>query len=196
MENIETFSPDEKLLILAVKDKLKHQLFEFNMTIEKLGKNMVNSYFVTGGCIGSLLRAEVPSDYDIYFLSESSATPIVNLYTKDPSYQNEVATYEDKYRDVQKPANTPSNAMVITENAVTLKNKLQLITKHYGTPKEIRSTFDFVHCLPYYESVTDKLYISRDQFDLNMTKKLKTNNVDNLTTYRANKFTDKGWTWL
>ena len=125
--------------ILKAKQTIKHQLFDFNVTIAKL-KLSSNYYFVSGGCIGSLIRGEIPKDYDIYFCDESFAKPIISLYTEDPSYQNEVAVVEEKYRD----AITNVNGMCITENAVTLKNGLQLITKHYGDPEVIRDTFDFV----------------------------------------------------
>ena len=178
--------------ILKAKQTIKHQLFDFNVTIAKIGRSMNDGYFVSGGCIGSLIRGEIPKDYDIYFCDESFAKPIISLYTEDPSYQNEVAVVEEKYRD----AITNVNGMCITENAVTLKNGLQLITKHYGEPEVIRDTFDFVHCKPYYFPKTDKLYISEEQYDLNIDKKLKVNNTYNLTTHREFKFKERGWTWL
>ena len=162
---------------------------EFNMTINKLGTQYLGSYFVSGGCVASLLQGEIPKDYDIYFYHKEWADGVVKLYTKDPAYQNEVATYDEKYRDVS----VDTNGMVITENAVTLKNNLQLITKHYGTPEEIRKTFDFVHCLPYYNSQDDKFYISREQYDCCVNKILKVNNTSNLTPWREEKFKKRGY---
>lgn len=185
------FNEEESKKILEIKDKIKWQLAEFNLTVGKLGKPMQHSYFVSGGCIASLLQDEIPKDYDIYFFSKEWADKIVNLYTNDPSYMNEVAVYEEKYRDVLTNKNVGD--MVITENAVSLKNGLQLITKHYGTPEDIRKTFDFVHCLPYYNSLQDKLYISREQYDCCVNKILKINNSANLTVWREEKFKSRGY---
>lgn len=185
-----TFIEVEKKLILGAKDRIKSKLETFNMTVRKLGPMYEHSYFLAGGAIGSLLRDEEPNDWDIYFFDGVVAATIFNLYEKDPSYRGEVAVWEEKYRDIQ------NDDMMITENATTLKNGLQLIRKHYGEPGAIRKTFDFVHCLPYYDSRDKKLYISREQYDLNVNKKLKTNNQDQLKAYREDKFLNKGWSWL
>ena len=184
MSNFTVYDSDK---ILTVKHTIKKNLEEFLLTIQKLGKNCENQVFVSGGCTASLLQGESPKDYDVYFKSKSVADAVIELYTNDPAYTNEVAVYEEKYRDVQ------VGQMVITENAVTLKNQLQLIRLHYGTPEEIRKTFDFVHCLPYYDPQDDKIYISRDQYDCCVNKRLKVNNYSHLTTWREDKFKKKGY---
>lgn len=185
----DTFTEQERQQILLVKARLQDELNDFNLTLGKLGRNMVHTYFVSGGCIGSLLRGEEINDIDVYFFNVLGAQPVIDLYTKDSSYQNEVAVYEEKYREV-----TGKTGMVITENAVTLRNKIQLITKHYGEPEEVRKSFDYVHCMPYYDSRSKTLYISREQYDANMNRHLVVNNTDALTVYREQKFKNKGWT--
>lgn len=187
-QSINDFLPGEVYKIIAAKESIQRRLVDFNLTIGKLGRNMVLSYFVSGGCIASLLQGEEPKDIDIYFLSQFVADPIIKLYTTDPSYMNEVAVWEEKYRDV-----ATNTGMMITENAVTLKNGLQLITKHYGTPESIRKTFDFVHCLPYYDSVKEKLYISREQYNCCVNKCLLIHNKDNYSLARELKFLKRGY---
>jgi hypothetical protein len=184
------FTSEEIAKILKAKHTIKKNLEDFNLSIGKLGVNVHLCYFVSGGCVASLLQDEIPKDYDIYFRTQFEAERVIDLYTKDPSYQNEVAVYEEKYRDT----NLQVGAMVITENAVTLKNGLQLITKHYGTPEEIRKTFDFVHCMPYYNTENDKLYISREQYDCCVKKVLRVNNENNVTHWRKEKFESRGYT--
>ena len=83
------FKDSEKEQILWMKETIKKNLEEFDMTIGKLGITGI-SYFVSGGCFASLLQGELPKDYDIYFYSEKQAEPIINLFTKDPSYMNMV----------------------------------------------------------------------------------------------------------
>ena len=186
---IDHFTAAESANILLAKKIIQDKLETFNMTIGKIGAMMDHSYFLTGGAIGSLLRGEEPNDYDIYFFFETDAKMVFNLYENDLSYTHEVAKWNISYRDVN------IGDMMITENATTLKNGIQLIRKHYGQPGEIRKTFDFVHCMPYYDSRDKKLYISREQYDLNMSKKLKRNNDNLFQSWREDKFLKRGWTW-
>ena len=187
---IDHFNAEESARILMAKQKIQEKLNEFNMTIRKLGSMHEHSYFLTGGAIGSLLRGEEPNDWDIYFFDEQDAEGIFRLYEKDPSYENEVAVLDEKYRDVE------NGGKLITENATTLKNGIQLIRKHYGQPGTIRKTFDFVHCMPYYDSRDKKLYISPEQYDCNVNKKLVRNNNNLFQPHREDKFLKRGWTWL
>lgn len=187
------FLPEEVEKILYAKSCIHQRLVDFDLTIGKLGRNMVLSYFVSGGCIASILQGEEPKDIDIYFVSQFVADPIIKLYTTDPSYMGEVADIDEKYRDVPNTPYMLSQGKMVTENAVTLKNGLQLITKHYGTPDEIRQTFDFVHCMPYYDARNDKLYISREQYNCCVNKCLVINNSANLTTWREDKFIKRGY---
>lgn len=186
------FDSSDIQTIMNAKDNLKVALRNFEMTIQKLGRNMKDGYFVTGGCIGSLIRGETPNDYDIYFKDIIYADPVVRLYTQDDSYKNEVADVNDKYADAK---NFGVDGKVITSNAITLKNGLQLITKIYGDPKTVCDTFDFVHCRPYYDPAEDKLYISHEQYMLNVKRILKTNNASNVKEYRIQKFMNRGWGW-
>lgn len=142
----------------------------------------------SGGCIGSLLREEEVNDIDVYFFSGVDIAPVFELFTNDESYKNEVEDVSDKYRDV-----LGTNGKLITENAITLKSGVQIITKHYGLPEEIRKTFDFVHCTPYFDSRDQKLYISKKQYDLNMSKTLQWNNASAITSSREQKFANRGW---
>ena len=189
------FTKEEMSHILVAKHTLVNSLESFILTVAKLNTPSIlyhKSFFVSGGVIGSLLRNEEPNDIDIYFFHEKLAGSIIHLYTQDESYKNEVEDVNEKYRDV-----IPNkDGKLITENAVTLKSRLQLITRHYGEPALIRKTFDFVHCLPYYDSRDDKLYISKEQYDLCMNKKLKVNSPANLTKHREEKFKKRGYTWI
>ena len=182
------FSENEKQNVLLTKMALKIKLSDLYMTTEKLSNSFKQGWYLSGGAIGSLLRKEVPNDYDVYFITEEAGAVVANVYTNDLSYKNEVEVVNENYRD---SSNLPDGRL-ITENAITLKTKVQLITKHYGSPDQIRKTFDFVHCLPWYDPALDKLYISKQQYDLCVSKKLLVNNIDYITSHRKNKFFEKG----
>jgi hypothetical protein len=186
------FLPHEVQHILRAKESVKESLIEFNMTLGKLGIGYQKSYFVSGGCIASLLQGEKPRDIDVWFLSEYHAKPVTELYTNDPSYMSEVAVYDEKYREIK----GHPGSMCITENAITLRNGIQLITKHYGIPDDVRKTFDFVHCMPYYDTRDDKLFISRQQYECCIDKKLVINNTSSLTTWREDKLKLRGYNYV
>lgn len=186
ISDMTVFSPIDEIKIVAAKQELINRLQTFWMTTKKVNRD--KSWFVSGGCIGSLLREEKVNDIDVYFFSGVDIAPVLELFTKDTSYKNEVEDVSDKYREV-----LGTNGKLITENAITLKSGVQIITKHYGMPEEIRKTFDFVHCTPYFDSRDQKLYISKKQYDLNMSKTLEWNNASAITPLREQKFTNRGW---
>jgi hypothetical protein len=83
--------------------------------------------------------------------------------------------------------------LCVTANAITFKNKFQLITlKDYYSA---RKTFDFVHCMPYFDFMEDKFVISERQFSIIQQKRLVSNNPGNIIPpYRVEKFKNRGWT--
>ena len=108
-----------------------------------------------------------------------SDTPTLNeVAGVTPGYMTEV-----KVRD-----------KLVTPNAITFKNGLQVITM---TGKEHRETFDFVHCMPYFDMATQQLFISRQQYDAIKNKKLIKNpkHTNHLSMERVQKFIDRGWSF-
>lgn len=185
--------------IQKIKNVLKDLLFQTENTyINNFLKS--NHAYLSGGCIGSLLRGEHPNDFDFYF-PKDPFFPTARMWIENN--RKIVASIEEAYR--MKGGNTDRfegmdkdyrNGPAITECAITLKNKYQLIIKHYGSPDEVRKTFDYVHCLPYYDIVEDKLYISKEQYDLNMKKRCVINNKTSVVGWREDKFRKLGWSIL
>jgi hypothetical protein len=142
--------------------------------------------FVSGGCIGALLRGEAPNDIDIWQSTNPGATYVSEWAKLNEEYVQDI---DDAYKD---DATVKVNGKLITAQAVTLRpfvyrsdlynllpqrsTKLQLITKWYGTPDEVRKEFDYIHCTPYYDVDNDKLYISELAYAACLNKKLIVNN--------------------
>jgi hypothetical protein len=85
------------------------------------------------------------------------------------------------------------NGKLITSNAITLYNDLQLITMMNAT--QIESTFDYLHCRPYYDISENKYYISQKQLNVISNKKLIVNNQHSTPAkHREEKFLKRGWT--
>ena len=84
----------------------------------------------------------------------------------------------------------------ITPNAVTLNNKIQLVTRFSGKPEEIISNFDFVHTNLYYDFYQNELVLNTESLQSILTKELIYNGskFPLCSLFRLNKFLSKGWT--
>jgi len=134
---------------------------------------------ISGGAIASMFLGEEVNDYDIYFTDMEIAYAIADYYARLPSMNREVYVgkhtghYDDEdiplfeprssYADrvhlfipdggIFKPAGESLwsfRPTVFTDNAITLKDDVQLILRFVGDPEYIHSNFDFVHCTNYW----------------------------------------------
>ena len=183
-ESTDVFTSEELMRILVIKSSIRSKMSYLKMLIPAIH---YDDMFLTGGAIPSIIQDKFPNDWDVYFANADTQKAVIDLFTTH--LQDEIVDVQEKYREF------PGQNKLITENAVTLKNGIQFIIKHNGTPAEVRMTFDFVHCTPYYHFGKDLLFISREQFDLCRDKKLKINNIKSVTTWRQSKFEQRGYTW-
>lgn len=83
----------------------------------------------------------------------------------------------------------------LSENAITLSDKLQIVIRFYGKPEEIHNNYDFVHAMSYYEHNNTKLVLKQDALESIMSKRLYY--VGSLypvcSLFRLRKFIERGW---
>jgi hypothetical protein len=72
-------------------------------------------------------------------------------------------------------------------------SKFQYITTKYKTREELINHFDFRHCCVSYDFATDKLYITREVYDLIKSKRLVQNGIRRPALWRYEKFHHRGW---
>jgi hypothetical protein len=90
--------------------------------------------------------------------------PVENVF--EDVFDTDIVEVEE---NDQKPQYRP---IFVSPNAITLSNKIQLITRFCGTPDEIHENFDFVHCTNYF--TFDKgLVLNKDAMASLLTKELK-----------------------
>lgn len=162
--------------------ELSHCLYQFP---DELRVYLLNNAILSGGAIPSLMNNEKPNDYDLY-LNDINHIEFFKKYVQvmDKSLLEDV---DVKYLDA-----TVSGKLV-TANATTFKNKIQVITLHAANA---RTTFDFVHCMPWYDLSKNLLYISKKQYDIIKSKILIKNehpNAYHLSQKRIDKFIERGW---
>lgn len=92
---------------------------------------------------------------------------------------------EEKYRPV-----------FLSENAVTLSHKMQIITRFYGEPDELHDNFDFVHACCYYRHYTNELVTPLEALRSmqSMTLKYRGSLYPVCSLFRLRKFISRGWT--
>lgn len=91
---------------------------------------------------------------------------------------------EGKYRPVY-----------MSQNAITLSDKLQIVIRFYGNPEEIHKNFDFVHATGYYDYWEDNLQIPVEAYESLMSKALIYNGslYPIASLFRIRKFIERGW---
>jgi len=99
-------------------------------------------------------------------------------------------------KNTQSKDNKKYSPIFITSNAITLSNKIQIITRFYGSAEEIHKNYDFVHCTNYWTSKSRELILRPEALETILAKELKY--LDSLyplcSLFRIRKFISRGWT--
>lgn len=83
----------------------------------------------------------------------------------------------------------------ISENAITLSNKVQLVMRFYGDAAEIHKNYDYVHCCNYWTSVDEKLTLTPAAMESILSKHLfyQGSLYPVCSLIRMRKFMRQGW---
>ena len=138
--------------------------------------------FIAGGCIPTMLMDGFVNDFDFYFTSKEAADRVLAYYTKQSTAL--IKDKKAKYR-----------VKLITENAINLSDKVQLITKYYGAPADVVDKFDWKHIKSYY-TYQDGLCLNKDVYQLCMEQELIYTGSDYplSSLLRLKKYLKNGWT--
>lgn len=166
----------EKLLTGVIKD------FVSTINDENIKNIIIEKGYITGGCIPSMITDQWVNDYDIYFKDKESAENIKQYFTDNKESYNK---NRDKYK-----------CKLITDNAINLDNKIQLITKWYGSPEQVTNNFDWAHIKSWYNCNSKLIVMCNDVYQLLVEKELKyTGSQYPLSSlFRLKKYLAKGWT--
>jgi hypothetical protein len=83
----------------------------------------------------------------------------------------------------------------LSENAVTLTNRVQLVIRFFGEPKEIHDNYDFAHCMCHYDYYYDTLEVHPQAFESILSKSLiyQGSLYPIASLFRIRKFIRRGW---
>lgn len=98
--------------------------------------------------------------------------------------ENESKDTKGKYRPV-----------FLSQNAITLSDKIQIVIRFYGDPEEIHENYDFVHCTNWYDYKNNHVELRQQALESLMCKQLYY--VGSLypvcSIFRLRKFIERGW---
>lgn len=178
---IRQFDNLEVVAIQEIKKRIRNGVSKALMPIEhKLRSHIINTCIVTGGCSSSLYFNQEPNDWDLLFKDEVSAR----------SFKSYIDANKDDVISLEEYQGQVGNKL-ITANAVTLKNKVQVIDWKWK-----RNNFDFIHCMPWYDLQEDKYHIAAEQYDAIKNKQLILRDPDTYVPNdrRLKKWLDRGFT--
>jgi hypothetical protein len=91
----------------------------------------------------------------------------------------------------EKQSYTP---VFLSDNAITLSDKIQIILRFYGDPKEIHSNYDFVHTTNYWTKKTG-VVTNTDALEATLAKELvyRGSKYPITSIIRSRKFIKRGW---
>lgn len=117
--------------------------------------------------------------------------------TKAESYVDDVMDIIDNTDIVENDENKPKYRPVfLSDNAISLSNKIQLVIRFYGSPEEIHDNYDFVHAMSWWRSSDGHLELPAKSLASLLTKELiyHGSKYPLASICRTRKFIQRGWT--
>jgi len=175
------FSYAEQMLIADVKKKIRSHI-ETHINLSSFNMDRV---VVAGGCFASLLNHEIVKDFDVFMLDDlrNSLTVKALIAIAEDHPEKKAKVGSSNYMQNDK----------IEHTLYTPDGNIQYITTKYKTREELVNHFDFKHCCVSYDYLKDKLYMTRETFDLIKSKTLKHNTDKPPALWRYEKFRSRGW---
>lgn len=102
----------------------------------------------------------------------------------------------DKLEPTEEAEKKKYRPIFITDNAVTLSNKIQIVLRFYGEVEEIHKNYDFIHCTNSWSSWDRKLTLRQDALESILARELRYQGslYPICSVIRTRKFLAQGWT--
>ena len=131
----------DKIKLKAVADRVKEIKNEFkNLLPKELQEEFEECAYLGGGAIFSLYNDEEPKDYDFFVTSKTFASKAHWIFSNNGTL---------KYKNGIKIGTHRGKLLIVTNNAISIDKKFQIVTAWVGTPQEVIGEFDFKHNMFY-----------------------------------------------
>jgi len=173
-----------------------------------LEKEATGSELVLGGGITTIKSVEeklgsTVADSDSFFLKMIEDKDRVRIYIPSSGVincsNNSPEPGESINQEVFVKNNTDKDTKYkteyITSNAITLRNKIQIIIRFTGEPNEIHKNYDYEHCKNYWTSWDNKLITNVKSLECILAKQLfyTGSKYPLCSIFRSKKFIQRGW---
>lgn len=99
-------------------------------------------------------------------------------------------------REIDKGGKEKYRPIYLSDNAITLSDKVQAVIRFYGDADKIHENFDYIHCTNYWKSEGSELVLKLGALESVLSKQLQY--VGSLypvsSIVRMRKFINRGWT--
>lgn len=133
----------------------------------------------------------------IYMKSAGVASESQEEYTyyelRDMDDATEFATQlAEEIKDDSKPRYRP---IFLSQNAITLSDKMQIVIRFYGNPDEIHSNYDFQHAKCWYDYDKNHLHLDPEALECLLSRTLiyRGSLYPIASIFRMKKFIERGW---
>ena len=108
---------------------------------------------------------------------------------------SDVKDIADEAKDAVAGEGDKYTAAFLSTNAISLRGKMQLILRFYGEPDEIHESYDFIHCMNYWESGTGNLTLRPEALEALLSRTLvyAGSQYPLCSVIRTRKFIKRGW---
>jgi len=120
----------------------------------------------------------------IYVKSTGVAEEVVEANENQPERDVSDSSDDDKYRPV-----------FLSQNAITLSRKVQLVIRFFGSPDQIHDNYDFVHAKCYWMHRERKLVLQPEALESMLCRNLHYSGslYPIASIFRMKKFITRGW---
>lgn len=108
---------------------------------------------------------------------------------------SDVKDIADEAKDAVAGEGDKYTAAFLSTNAISLRGKMQLILRFYGEPDEIHESYDFIHCMNYWERGTGNLTLRPEALEALLSRTLvyAGSQYPLCSVIRTRKFIKRGW---
>ncbi len=102
------------------------------------------------------------------------------------------STLAKEIKDDSKPRYRP---IFLSQNAITLSDKMQIVIRFYGEPNEIHDNYDFQHAKNYYDYDKNYLHLDPEALECLLSRTLiyRGSLYPVASIFRMKKFLERGW---
>lgn len=103
--------------------------------------------------------------------------------------------YSESLNQAETETSEPYRVVFLSQNAITLSNKMQIVIRFYGEPDKIHSNYDFVHAMNYYDWGKNELALKVEAMEALLSRTLYyTGSLYPIASiWRTKKFINRGW---